>query len=72
MIPNYDRQTRPHHIKQNEHLFNHGDVEWHSEILSLRISYKWRPIMNESVLEMIHQWTKSDYKHRPSLVFLSK
>lgn len=71
LIPDYDRQTQPMHIKKNEQLFNHGDVDWYSNILRLRISFRWRPIINDSVIEMMRQWTVAYQVQRPQLIFLS-
>ncbi|EFX67818.1 hypothetical protein DAPPUDRAFT_330622 [Daphnia pulex] len=69
LIPDYDRQTHPAYIQKNENSFNHGDVDWCSNMLKLRVSYKWRPLINDNVMEMVGQW--ADQPQKPYLIFLS-
>ena len=49
--------------------FHHGDVDVDSSVLGLRVSFKWRPIINDTVVEMVQNWTASD--ERPNLILLS-
>ncbi|XP_046452669.1 N-acetylneuraminate 9-O-acetyltransferase-like isoform X1 [Daphnia pulex] len=69
LIPDYDRSTEPLQIPKLWTPF-HGDVDVYSSVLSLQVSFKWRPIINETVLEMIRQWSISDQSKKPNLLFL--
>lgn len=49
----------------------HGDIEIRSSILRLRLSFKWRPLIDDSIVETIRRWlTSDDPSERPHLVFL--
>lgn len=69
LIPDYDRITQPMEIPRNVVPFHHGDVDVDSSVNRLRVSFKWRPIINDTVIEMIRSWTASD--RRPNLILLS-
>lgn len=69
LIPDYDRITQPMEIPRNVVPFHHGDVDVGSSVNRLRVSFKWRPIINDTVIEMIRSWTASD--RRPNLILLS-
>ena len=56
-------------VPRNVVPFHHGDVDVDSSVLNLRVSFKWRPVINDTVVEMIQNWTTSD--HRPHLILLS-
>jgi hypothetical protein len=50
----------------------HGDIEVTSNILKLRVSFRWRPMINTTVTETIRQWAVSNLNdERPDLLFLS-
>ncbi len=52
-------------------LFHHHDIEVESKILRLLVSFKWRPIINETVMEMIHEWENSEKTEKPQKIILS-
>ncbi|EFX67894.1 hypothetical protein DAPPUDRAFT_260928 [Daphnia pulex] len=64
----YDRITQPMEIPRNVVPFHHGDVDVESSVNRLRVSFKWRPIINDTVVQMIRSWTASD--RRPNLILL--
>jgi hypothetical protein len=66
LVPDYDRTTEPPQIPKLWIPF-HGDVDVDSNIMGLRISFKWRPVINDTVMEMIRQWSENK---RPNLIFL--
>jgi hypothetical protein len=56
-------------IPRNVVPFHHGDVDVDSNVNRMRVSFKWRPIINATVVEMIRSWAASD--RRPNLILLS-
>lgn len=58
-------------IPQNAVPFHHGDVDVDSDILGVRVSFKWRPIINDTVVEMIRHWAVANHTERPNWILLS-
>lgn len=50
----------------------HGDVDVDSSILSLRVSFKWRHLINDDAIRVMYQWVASEQTERPNLIFLGK
>jgi hypothetical protein len=50
----------------------HGDVDVDSSILSLRVSFKWRHLIDDGAMRIMHQWVASEQTERPNLIFLGK
>ena len=71
LIPDYDRKTQPAQIIRMWIPFQ-GDVDVDSPVLNMRVSFKWRHIINDTVIETIRDWAFSNKNERPHLVFLSK
>ncbi|KAK4010374.1 hypothetical protein OUZ56_019520 [Daphnia magna] len=67
LIPDYDKQSLPNPIP----FHHHGDIEITSDILGVRVSFKWRPLINDNVTETIRQWAITDSPERPYWIFLS-
>lgn len=67
LIPDYDQIRKP---IQNSPSF-HDEMEITSNILKLRLSYKWRPLIDDNVTETIRRWATFDPIERPHLLFLS-
>ncbi|EFX82297.1 hypothetical protein DAPPUDRAFT_101790 [Daphnia pulex] len=70
IIPNYDRVTVPSSIPPKYH----GDIEMSSRLLRLRVSFKWRPLVNDNLirtLDDIRQTAASDPRRRPQFILLS-
>ncbi len=52
----------------------HGDIEMISRILRLRVSFKWRPLVNDELintLRHIRETALSDPRRRPQFILLS-
>ncbi|KZS14819.1 Uncharacterized protein APZ42_020190 [Daphnia magna] len=64
---NYDQIRKP---IQNSPSF-HDEMEITSNILKLRLSYKWRPLIDDNVTDTIRRWATFDPIERPHLLFLS-
>ncbi len=62
--------AEPIEIPKNVVLFHHGDVEVKSKILKLRVSFKWRPIINYTIVETLRHWTNYNQIEPPNLIFL--
>ncbi|XP_046644637.1 N-acetylneuraminate 9-O-acetyltransferase-like [Daphnia pulicaria] len=69
LIPDYDRVTNPTQIPKMWTAF-HGDVDVDSSILSLRVSFKWRHLINDDAIRVMYQWVASEQTERPNLIFL--
>ncbi|XP_032798078.2 N-acetylneuraminate 9-O-acetyltransferase isoform X2 [Daphnia magna] len=68
LIPDHDRKWQPSPIPP----IYHGDIEVISDILSLKLSFQWRPLLDDTVIESIRHWSSpNDDTERPYLVFLS-
>jgi hypothetical protein len=67
MIPDYDRKSKPSVIPSRFHY----DIDVTSRILRLRVSFKWRPLMDSNVTETLRQWTTLKATERPCLIILS-
>ncbi|XP_046452702.1 uncharacterized protein LOC124200482 isoform X2 [Daphnia pulex] len=70
LIPNYDRDTKPPILLHNSPFFHGDKIEVYSSILRLRISFLWRPTINDSLVGTIKHWTQSEENKRPTLIFL--
>lgn len=71
MVPDYDRITKPTEIPKNVVSFHHGDVEVLSRVMKLRVSYKWRPILNDTVIETLRYWSIQNESVPPDFIVLS-
>ncbi|KAK4006639.1 hypothetical protein OUZ56_011797 [Daphnia magna] len=69
IIPDYDRITKPPQLPKNFLLFHHGDIEVYSRLLRLRVSFQWRPLINETVFETLRLWVPNNFG-TPNLLFL--
>ncbi|EFX73039.1 hypothetical protein DAPPUDRAFT_253731 [Daphnia pulex] len=67
LIPDHDRRSNPSPIP----LIYHGDIEVSSEILRLRVSFKWRPLVDDNVTETLRHWAISDRNEQPDLILFS-
>ncbi|XP_057381559.1 N-acetylneuraminate 9-O-acetyltransferase-like [Daphnia carinata] len=67
LIPDYDQIRQP---IQNSRSF-HDEMEITSNILKLRLSFKWRPLIDDNVTDTVRRWASSDSSERPHLLFLS-
>jgi hypothetical protein len=66
MIPNYDRKSEPNPLPSG----HHGDMKVTSDILRLRLSFQWRPILNDAVIDTIRQWGTDDQSDRPHFIVI--
>ena len=67
LVPDYDRESNPSVIPSKFHY----DIDVISRILRLRVSFKWRPLIDHNVTETLRQWTTAGPTERPCLIFLS-
>ncbi|EFX66757.1 hypothetical protein DAPPUDRAFT_262658 [Daphnia pulex] len=65
LIPDFGSQVWPIEITPAFH----GDIDITSDILRLGLSFQWRPLINETVMETIRQWATHE-NERPYFVFL--
>lgn len=65
MIPDYDRVTTPSPIPSRYH----DDIEVISELLQLRITFQWRPLLDHQVLTTIKHYL-ADERLRPDWILL--
>jgi hypothetical protein len=35
----------------------HADIDYQSEMFNVRISFRWRPTINQNLIDEIEQWT---------------
>ncbi|XP_046639465.1 uncharacterized protein LOC124320652 [Daphnia pulicaria] len=66
LIPDYDRKSEPSPLP----FVYHGDMEVTSDIMRLRLSFQWRPLINDSVIDTIRQWATYSQTDRPDLIIL--
>ncbi|KAI9559232.1 hypothetical protein GHT06_016021 [Daphnia sinensis] len=68
LIPDHDRKSRPSPIPP----IHHGDIDVISDVLMLKLSFQWRPLLDDNVTETIRQWASPNHEtERPYLIFLS-
>jgi hypothetical protein len=67
LIPDFGSQVWPIEIPPAFH----GDIEITSDILRLGLSFHWRPLINETVIETIRKWATHE-NERPYFVFLGR
>ncbi|KAI9559233.1 hypothetical protein GHT06_016022 [Daphnia sinensis] len=67
LIPDFDKVSQPSIIPNAYH----NDIEITSQVLGLRLSFKWRPLINDSVIKMLRRWANPYETERPHLIFLS-
>jgi hypothetical protein len=67
LIPDYDRKTHPHPMP----FYIHEDMGFTSTMLGLRVSFKWRPLIEKNVTDTIQQWLESPPSKRPNWILLS-
>jgi hypothetical protein len=68
LIPDYDRKSEPSPLP----FVYHGDMEVTSDIMRLRLSFQWRPLINDSVIDTIRQWATYSQTDRPDLIILGE
>jgi hypothetical protein len=68
IIPDYDRKSKPSPLP----FIYHGNMEVTSEILKLRISFQWQPLINDTIIDTIRQWASDSQADRPKLIFLGR
>ncbi len=49
----------------------HGDMEVISKLLGLRITFRWQPVVDDMVIELIRLWATDDETDPPFLLVLS-
>ncbi|KZS12572.1 Uncharacterized protein APZ42_022703 [Daphnia magna] len=68
LIPDHDRKSQPSPIP----LIYHEDIEVISDILRLKLSFQWRPLLDGNVTEAIRQWVSPNHEEKqPYFIFLS-
>ncbi|XP_046457567.1 N-acetylneuraminate 9-O-acetyltransferase-like [Daphnia pulex] len=67
LIPDYDLIFDPNPIP----LAFHGDVEVISNLLRLRITFYWQPLIDDTVVELTRIWATDDETDPPYLLVLS-
>lgn len=50
----------------------HNDISVYSEIIGVRITFHWRPIIDEEVLYEVELWSKPPYKYTPTFILMGK
>ncbi|KAI9562941.1 hypothetical protein GHT06_010397 [Daphnia sinensis] len=69
LIPDYDKKSFPRRIPTFHPKI---DMEVTSNILGVRVSFKWRPLLNNNVTETIRHWaTGLNPLERPYFILLS-
>ncbi len=68
MIPDYDRVSQPSPIPSKFH----GDIEVTSDILKLHLSFQWRPVIDNIVIDRIRHWATDSQTDRPHLTVIGK
>ncbi|XP_046456029.1 uncharacterized protein LOC124203321 isoform X2 [Daphnia pulex] len=66
IIPDYNRKSKPSPLP----FVYHGNMEVTSEILRLRLSFQWQPLVNDTIIDTIRQWATDSQADRPNLIFL--
>ncbi|XP_059351674.1 N-acetylneuraminate 9-O-acetyltransferase-like [Daphnia carinata] len=66
LLPDFDKTSTPTFIPNAYH----ENVEITSQILGLKLSFKWQPLINEGLMKMTRGWATSE-AGRPHLIFLS-
>ncbi|KAK4006650.1 hypothetical protein OUZ56_011808 [Daphnia magna] len=66
MIPDYDRRTEPNPIP-----VYHGNIDVVSGLLQLRVSFRWRSLVDEDVIQMFRKLGSQNEAARPRVIFLS-
>jgi hypothetical protein len=47
-------------------------MEVTSDILRLRLSFQWRPLINDTIIDTVRQWATDSRSNRPYLIFIGK
>jgi hypothetical protein len=68
MVPVEDFETRRKVVGRSPH---HEDMDFHSEMLNIRISCRWRPIINQDLINELEQWTATP-EAAPTLLLLGE
>ena len=50
----------------------HGDVLVESEVLGLRVSYHWNPIMDNDVMDSLREWATSKKDEAPHFILIGR
>ncbi|XP_057367724.1 uncharacterized protein LOC130688723 isoform X2 [Daphnia carinata] len=68
ILLDHDRKSQPSPIP----LIYHEDIEVISDILRLKLSFQWRPLLDGNVTEAIRQWVSlNNDEEQPYFIFLS-
>lgn len=65
LIPKFDRKTKPDPLP----FYLHDDMEITSNLLKLRVSFQWRPLLDSQTLTTIKQYL-DDTQSRPDWILL--
>lgn len=68
LIPDFDKISQPTIIPNAYH----AEIEITSQILGLKLSFRWQPLINDNVIKTMRRWADSYETERPHLIFLSK
>jgi hypothetical protein len=52
-------------------FYIHEDMDYISDMLRLRVSFKWRPLIDKNVTDTIRKWVESPASQRPYWILLS-
>ncbi|XP_045031977.1 N-acetylneuraminate 9-O-acetyltransferase-like [Daphnia magna] len=66
LIPDFDKISQPTIIPNAYH----ENIEITSQVLGLRLSFKWLPLIDDDLIETIRRWAINETE-RPHLIFLS-
>lgn len=66
LIPQYDKKSSPSIVPDNYH----NDVEVTSNLLNIRVSFKWRPLVSDDVTKELRWLVNSNKTDRPYVIFL--
>ncbi|XP_057369406.1 uncharacterized protein LOC130690407 [Daphnia carinata] len=67
LIPDYDQIRQPIQLSSG----SHDNIEITSNILNLRLSFKWRHLLDDNVIDTVRRLATSDSSERPHLLFFS-
>lgn len=67
LIPDYDMKTKPNPMPD----FIHEDVDFISDILGIRVSFYWRPLITNNLTDTLRLWVSPNETTRPFMIVLS-
>jgi hypothetical protein len=68
MIPDYDKKIQPNPMP----FFLHENMEFTSDILGIRVSFLWQPLINKNVINIVREWISYNLSERPYVILMSK